>query len=1193
MVIKRNDGTTLAEVWLQESSNVNEEIMGEHTAQLDFLSRYPVDLEIGDYIEHEGYIYTLRHKESVTKRETSLGWDYSVVMYSARYELQDVPFFISDQPEYLKNGDTYTGTASDWLALIMKNMNREIRGWSAGSCIESEWITIDFKDKQCSDVLDELCAQLDTEWQVIGRTLSIGRVEYPSNGLTFSQGEGGGFKELKLSSSNQERPVTVLYPYGSDKNLPENYGADYLLLPGGQKVLEKNTEKYGRCGVKMQFDVYPKGEFEVTSVIDELTFTATGIDFDIAACLIPDTEVTVSFQSGALAGYDLAIAEDGWDNATKTIKVLQNEEENAMKVPGDINFAVGDRFALFNLRMPQSYVDKAEQELEQKAQAWLDKKAEKEVRLSAKCDDILFKQNKISVRCGQMVHILSLELDLDKEIRVTKVKRYIENDQPTYRYELTLSDFLDTNGFKELVKEVEDMPDEIKSQTKGVKEYTRRGFRDVMETFDMMFDPEGSYFQDKIKPLAVHTAQVVVGTNSQQFDLIGVTFQPNKDGDPNLFGSKAGKLTHFTIDETAIREWTIAESLWTLNGSYPYYVYAKCSRTGTTGTILCSTSPIKLEDDPDYYHFWIGVLNTPWDGARSFQPNYGFTEITGQYITTGTIKDKSGQSYFDLTNNKFRIGGEQGSLDWNVTKKDQLTLKGCLYQSPAGVVDYPEVDRGLYSSSLVYYPGDKVYYKGNVYKCIQQTDAGIVPTNTTYWKMLVSKGDDSYTYSINPDVKNIALDANGNATPSSYTCTCYKNGQGTRTTETAKWYAYRSNDNTNWGTAYAKQETYSSSFSVTVSSDYKYYKIEAQPYEDIKCYSFAFIVEDGEAGPQGLQGPATPFRGLYDSNKTYYGNTSRTDIVYLQDSDGNKTFYRARTDAPESSFYGASPTNTDYWVQFGAQFDNIATDLLLSRKILASEIECDNLSSLSAKIGGFKIGDTYLNSDNGCYFRTYSGTVGAYIGAQKMILDEVSRDVSVSGTGAFFNSAYCNTLYVFEQVNGNLTLNGNFYNNGGIYSTGYTWPFLWLGSSTSSGIGVVNKNNLHYFVRGDTNTNVANIDSSGNLVQGSDLRKKILLDTFALTLEDIEGINLYKYRWKYSEEDISEPTVGVVAQYINSNERLKQFVSYDSEYDEYGVSYTKLALSIAVGGTQALHAKVKALEDRIAALEALIKEGAS
>ena len=1070
MVIKRKDGTTLAEVWLQDSSCVNEEIMGEHTAQIDFLSRYPIDLEIGDYIEHEGYIYTLRHKESVTKRETSLGWDYSVLMYSARYELQDVPFFLTDEPEYLKNGDYYTGTASDWLQLIIKNMNREISGWTAGPCVESEWITISFKDRQCSDVLDELCAQLDTEWQVIGRTLSIGRVEYPSNGLTFSQGEGGGFKELKLSSSNQERPVTVLYPYGSDKNLPENYGADYLLLPGGEKVLEKNTEKYGRCGAKVQFEVYPKGEFTVTSVIDDLTFTAEGIDFDIAACLIPDTEVTVSFQSGALAGYDLYIAEDGWDNSTKTIKVLQNEEENALKVPGDIHISVGDRFALFNLRMPQAYVDKAEEELKQKAEAWLAKNSEKEVRLSAKCDDILFKQNSISVRCGQMVRILSLELDLDKEIRVTKVKRYIENEQPTYRYELTLSDFLDTNGFKELVKEVEDMPDEIKSQTKGVKEYTRRGFRDVMETFDMMFDPEGSYFQDKIKPLAVHTAQMVVGTNSQQFDLIGVTFQPNKDGDPNLFGSTAGKLTHFTIDETAIREWTIAESLWTLNGSYPYYVYAKCSRTGTDGTILCSISPIKLEDDPDYYHFWIGVLNTPWDGARSFQPNYGFTEITGQYITTGVIKDKGGNFVIDL--NKGTITG-WGSM----TDKPDMTQYA-----------------------------------------------------TVSWANGV----------FNTKVGNDEIISRINQTPESITINASKiNLVGAVTYQSLNSYMKSQIDDIS---------TIEESLGTVIAN----YVTQSQLGN--------YVSETELAGELAKYVSSS---SLATSLKEY----EKTGVADSLVSDMKSALVNGNT--------------------------SIIGGMISTKFIDANTIVTNYLQSGSAKIGGFAIGSNYLNGDDGAYIRVRNGTIGAYIGGQTLNLGGSSRSIGVSGTGAFFNSAYCNTLYVFEQVNGNLTLNGNFYNNGGIYSTGYTWPFLWLGSSTSSGIGVVNKNNLHYFVRGDTNTNVANIDSSGNLVQGSDLRKKILLDTFALTLEDIDGINLYKYRWKYSDEDISEPTVGVVAQYINSNDRLKQFVSYDSEYDEYGVSYTKLALSIAVGGTQALHAKVKALEDRIAALEALIKEGAS
>ena len=1082
MVIKRKDGTTLAEVWLQDSSCVNEEIMGEHTAQIDFLPRYPIDLEIGDYIEHEGYIYTLRHKESVTKRETSLGWDYSVLMYSARYELQDVPFFLTDQPDYLKNGDYYTGTASDWLNLIIRNMNREISGWSAGSCVESEWITISFKDRQCSDVLDELCAQLDTEWQVIGRTLSIGRVEYPSNGLTFSQGEGGGFKELKLSSSNQERPVTVLYPYGSDKNLPENYGADYLLLPGGEKVLEKNTEKYGRCGAKVQFEVYPKGEFTVTSVIDDLTFTAEGIDFDIAACLIPDTEVTVSFQSGALAGYDLYIAEDGWDNSTKTIKVLQNEEENALKVPGDIHISVGDRFALFNLRMPEAYVTKAEEELKQKAEAWLAKNSEKEVRLSAKCDDILFKQNSISVRCGQMVRILSLELDLDKEIRVTKVKRYIENDQPTYRYELTLSDFLDTNGFKELVKEVEDMPDEIKSQTKGVKEYTRRGFRDVMETFDMMFDPEGSYFQDKIKPLAVHTAQVVVGTNSQQFDLIGVTFQPNKDGDPNLFGSTAGKLTHFTIDETAIREWTIAESLWTLNGSYPYYVYAKCSRTGTDGTILCSTAPIKLEDDPDYYHFWIGVLNTPWDGARSFQPNYGFTEITGQYITTGVIKDKTGNSYFDLTNNKFRIGGQQGSLDWNVIKEDQLTLRGCLYQSPAGDVDYPEVDRGAYSDTVVYYPGDKVSYDGNVYKCIKQTTAGIAPTNETYWKVLVTKGADG--------------------SPGS----------------------------------------------------------------------------PGAPGAQGLQGPATPFRGLYDSEKIYYCNEDRTDIVYILDSKGNKIFYIARTDAPAIDMRGKHPVDyPNFWKQFGAQFESVATDLLLSRKILAGEIDTSELTVYGAQnIGNF----------------TWESSSSILSGSGRIVINGGSAGGQVI-VGDNFNYNRWANLYADKVNIGEVWFNGYVHflsdiRDGCLVLASEGSLAIKIGGEGEKGNGIWGMKgsstigNL-YLNSGAPSTAFVKI-TNWDQTSASDIRIKNIFYDVPNVLDKLEGISAFYYTFKEDEDKILK--IGVSAQAVREVFPEAVTLITPDGYDAYyAVNYNQLLTAVSINGLKELHAKVKALEERVKALE--------
>jgi hypothetical protein len=61
---------------------------------------------------------------------------------------------------------------------------------------------------------------------------------------------------------------------------------------------------------------------------------------------------------------------------------------------------------------------------------------------------------------------------------------------------------------------------------------------------------------------------------------------------------------------------------------------------------------ILLEQEAGYYHFWIGVLNTPIDNVRSWQPMYGYTEIAGQQITTGLIKDSLSRLVIDLINAK-------------------------------------------------------------------------------------------------------------------------------------------------------------------------------------------------------------------------------------------------------------------------------------------------------------------------------------------------------------------------------------------------------------------------------------------------------------------------------------------------------------------------------------------------------------
>ena len=687
MEIKRGN-TVVCDVYLKENSYTVEEIMGEHTLTLTFLSRNVVELQINDYIDFEGTKYKIRHNEKVTKRETSLGWEYTVQFYSSRYDLQDVQFFLHGTPERKKNFDYYTGTARDWLNLMVTNMNRGDSGWVAGSCIESRMITLSFKDKTVGTVLDELIKELDSEYWISGKTMNIGKREYASNGLVLAQGEGMGFTELEVSAVDDTPPVTVLYPYGSDKNLGSDYGADYLLLPEGRLSIEKNVEKYGRIEKSMQFDhIFPKGEFAVTEKIDDYTLRASGMDFNLTDCLLDGVEVIVTFQDGGLAGYDLAIVEDSWDNDLKQFKLKQNDQENALKVPGDINFSVGDKFILTGLKMPQSYRDNASLQLQEEAQAWLDGKCEKRIQLRGKCDEVIFRLQNLFIACGQMVGVYSEQLDIDREIRVTKVKRYIEKDgTPSYRYELTLSDFLESNGFKDLVDDVNKVPEEIEDKVKPVREHTKRSWRDVMETLGMMFDPEGDYFTELIKPLAVHTAQLIVGTNSQQMELIGVKFIPNADNDANYFKNTAGKLVHFTVSEE-IREWAIPAASFRLNNSLAYYVYAKCPKEGKNGSIYVSERQIKLEDETGYYHFWVGVLNTPEDGVRSWLPNYGYTEAAGQTITTGLIKDRLARLVIDLVNARITaINGAtiEGKVTFtsgtsgynNITDKPDLSVYG-------------------------------------------------------------------------------------------------------------------------------------------------------------------------------------------------------------------------------------------------------------------------------------------------------------------------------------------------------------------------------------------------------------------------------------------------------------------------------------------------------------------------------------
>ena len=188
----------------------------------------------------------------------------------------------------------------------------------------------------------------------------------------------------------------------------------------------------------------------------------------------------------------------------------------------------------------------------------------------------------------------------------------------------------------------------------------------------MIYDPDGYFDTDNIKPNSIDTNMLTVGSKSQQFVLADVIMQANLGGDPNLFKATSGTLCHLSISDTDIRYWKIAALEATLSEAGGYYLFAKCSKKGDTGSWYLTQEQLKFEptSDPNNYYFQVGVLSSVYDASwRDFVTTYGFTRINGNTITTGKIVTSDGYCYLDLDGNKFRMGDKQSYIDYNVQQR--------------------------------------------------------------------------------------------------------------------------------------------------------------------------------------------------------------------------------------------------------------------------------------------------------------------------------------------------------------------------------------------------------------------------------------------------------------------------------------------------------------------------------------------
>lgn len=1236
-----------------------------------------VELPTGAYIEYQGERYTLWYPSDFKKEGTRV-FDYTVTFGGNEEILKKYKYkLLSDKPYKLKF--VMTATPGMFMELLVDNLNLYDSGWTVGTVIEAPEKLLSFNHEKCWAVLGRLAEEFDTEFEIVGKTINLRKVEYYKDApLKLSYGKGNGFLPgVGRANQGDNLPVEILYVQGGERNIDYSvYGSQTLLLPKSQELSYQGrrykTDKDGMYVTRADrplssynedsydaSDIYPSRVGTVSETDTEpgkdtdgndVTFynfydSSVPANLNFEDCLIAGQTMTVIFQTGRLAGreFDVKYVHDG-----RKFEIVSSEQDGMTLPNASLYPEVGDKYAVFNISLPAAYVcDNATKtgaswDMFREAVRYLYEREERQFTFSGELDGIWAKKNWLAIGAklvpGGYVDFSDPQFQPDGIlIRITGVRDYINRPHSP---ELELSN-TPVGGFlsDELGKlESEEVTNETRH--KQAVSFTLRRWRDAVEMQGML----EKAFKDYGKGQAMswlRTMSVLVGHESLQFRFVNRI--PTEDGQAvtevdhaftydqrkRTLATPSGILQHMTlgIDSlapshkvTEYRYWNVAAytSPYLGDDMEAMYLYARCTKSGSSGSFLLSKEPRDL-DDGSYYNLLCGALSTEVDGQRSFSTLYGFSEIGPGWMRLNKIINTDGTQYWDMLSKAFRIGDDNAFLSYD--QRDGLVLKGSIYQSPSGEIDYPEVDRGAYSDKSVYYPGDKVSYDGNVYKCISQTTPGTDPTNTRFWKPLVSKGSNSFKSTVfirtnaTPDTPVGGSYASplpttegwSDGIPSGeailWASTRIFSSDGKEPQQTA-WMSPRQmtdtadfdvefssvaspsapnghpNTNKQWSDTQSTDTVWMATSTKRngVWSAWSVSKIkgeEGKPGKDGIDGTDGEDGKDGDPGPRGDRGPRCTYRGDYDSSATYNASSKITDIVSIKNSDGTRTYYVAKVDDNEPTFKGKHPTNTAYWDTFGANFSSVATDLLMARKIAASEIDVESITSNIVKIGNFVWGGNAL------------------VGINDAIL-VVSGAASIGYTDGwaarFSDKVYIEGMLSCDSVNASsLDVPKILYKegNGVVFNApGGRYPFLGVRVDNGNGIYGWNSpgNIANLYINKDAASTAHVYITNYQGLTSSDIRLKSVFFDIPDVLDKLEGISAFYYTMKEDEDKI--PRIGVSAQAVREVlPEAVQLITPDNGDSYYGVDYIQMLTAFGINGIKELHAKVKALEKRVEVLE--------
>lgn len=659
MNVYDKEGKVIRDVMITDDCERRKSLQGENCVVIKFSSDERVLFPTGAYIDYEGERFTLLN--DYKPRFDDGTYVYELHFAGIEEKLAIISFFrhveVGDnqfvrEPEFYIDADLKTIGG-----IIVDSLRRDMGGdWvlSLPNSEKTENKHLAFSAMKFAEALNYIATEFRTEWWVEGgNILHLDKCEY-GDYVNLSRRPGGGLRGFTYQ--NEMVIPERIYVYGSERNITRKTNSQNipyhtrLQLPGEKTYIQVPGVSNGIEEIKFFEDVYPRQSGTIASVrVDERgpyyffkNKDPMNIEREKGASL------RVHFESGSLNGRDFDV---NYDPVSEEFEII-NSQENEMQLPfGTLIPRVNDTYVLYGLVISGEPMGAAQNELMAKANEYVKQLVQTVPAMQCVSDPVYFAREGVDLNVGNRVCIYDEDFpEAEEEGALPDTGAGADNPvfsggcvrsrvmSVSYRLtsksnlSFTVAESVGDGVIAQIQDKINDQASAIDGVYQQVSAVSRNGWQSAEELSGMID--------------ALRADLVLVGNTDGQF-AITCAFQANYENNKNSVHVSSGQLQHaIYTDNEAGGRWGIDPCTMALPKDVPYYIYAKCSKSGREAEIEFMED--KQEHTGGYYYFLVGTVSSIIDRKRALYIVNGYTLIAGGNITTGKLQDASGSMVIDL-----------------------------------------------------------------------------------------------------------------------------------------------------------------------------------------------------------------------------------------------------------------------------------------------------------------------------------------------------------------------------------------------------------------------------------------------------------------------------------------------------------------------------------------------------------------